>query len=603
VLAGRLMAKAKRQKTLTSLVLGVFCLASLGESFAATPLQVGGIIGGTVQNSFGVPQLGAIVQLYNRQERPVQRALTDAGGRFAFVGLVSDRYSLKVTMAAFFPAIEKDILIQPGTQSLLAVRLSSFFSTIQVSYPPLENGSLLTDDWKWVLRTATSTRPVMRFAGDLDTSQPTDASTRPSLFSETRGMLTVSAGEGGTTTGVANQADMGTAFALATSILGGNNFAVSGNLGYGSQTGVPATAFRTTYSRNMIGGSPQVSLTMRELFLPGRLAAAMAGSETALPMLRTFSGSFDDHTKISDDITLRYGVTMDNVVFLDRLNYMSPYARLTYDLGNGAELDVTFTSGNARPELAGDPVIDGDLQQDLNALGLFPRISVVNSRTQVQRGDEYEATYSRKVGSRTYSATVDHESVTNSALSVLGPVGGIAGVDILPDIFSNASILNAGKFQSWGYTGAITQKLGEHVSVTMMLGSEGALTIDNAPLVSGSPEELRTLLHEAQRHVATTRVDATVPWTKTHVVASYQWSDNDRWATPGNVYSTEPNRTMPGLNVCVHQPLPGFARRVEATADIRNMLAQGYLPVGMGSQQLILIETPRTLRGGLAFTF
>ncbi len=514
-----------------------------------------------------------------------------------------DHYSLKVTMAAFFPAIEKDILIQPGTQSLLAVHLSSFFSTIQVSYPPLENGSLLTDDWKWVLRTATSTRPVMRFAGDLDTSQPTDASTRPSVFSETRGVLTVSAGEGGTTTGVANQADMGTAFALATSILGGNNFAVSGNLGYGSQTGVPATAFRTTYSRNMIGGSPQVSLTMRELFLPGRLAAAMAGSENALPMLRTFSGSFDDHTKINDDITLRYGVTMDNVVFLDRLNYMSPYARLTYDLGNGAELDVTFTSGNARPELAGEPVVDGDLQQDLNALGLFPRISVVNSRTQVQRGNEYEATYSRKVGSRTYSATVDHESVTNSAVSVVGPVGGIAGVDILPDVFSNASILNAGNFQSWGYSGAITQKLGEHVSVTMMLGSEGALTIENAPLVSGSPEELRTLLHEAQRHVATTRVDATVPWTKTHVVASYQWSDNDRWATPGNVYSTQPNRTMPGLNVCVHQPLPGFARRVEATADIRNMLAQGYLPVGMGSQQLILIETPRMLRGGLAFTF
>jgi hypothetical protein len=60
---------------------------------------------------------------------------------------------------------------------------------------------------------------------------------------------------------------------------------------------------------------------------------------------------------------------------------------------------------------------------------------------------------------------------------------------------------------------------------------------------------------------------------------------------------------MPGLNLSVHQPLPGFARRVEATADIRNMLAQGYLSVGMGNQQLILIETPRTLRGGLAFTF
>ena len=282
---------------------------------------------------------------------------------------------------------------------------------------------------------------------------------------------------------------------------------------------------------------------------------------------------------------------------------MSPYARLTYDLGNGAELDVTFTSGNARPELAGEAVDANEFQQDLNGLGMFPRISVLNAKTQVQRGEEYEATYSKRVGSRTYSATLDRELVTNAALTVLGPAGGIAGVDILPDVFSNASILNAGNFQSWGYSGAITQKLGEYLSVTMMLGSEGALTVGNAPLVTGSPEELRSLLHEAQRHVATSRVDATVPWTKTHVVASYQWSDNDRWATPGNVYSTQPNRAMPGLNICVRQPLPGFARRVEATADLRNMLAQGYLPVGMGNQALTLIETPRTLRGGLAFTF
>jgi len=497
------MAKAKGQKTLTSLALGVFCLA--GSGFAATPLKLGGVIDGRVESGTGVPQLGAVVQLYNRQERPVQRVLTDATGKFEFVGLPPDHYSVKVTMAAFFPAIQRDILVQPGTQSLLAVHLSGFFSTIQLSYPPLQNGSLITDDWKWVLRTAASTRPIMRFAKDSAEPADSEVSTRPALFSETRGILTVSAGEGGTTTGVANQADMGTAFALATSILGSNNLAVSGNLGYGSQTGVPATAFRTTYSREAMGGSPQISLTMRELYLPGRLAAAMAGSEPALPMLRTYSGSFDDHMKLSDDITLKYGVSMDNVVFLDRLNYMSPYARLTWDLSSNSQLDITFTSGNARPELTGETFDNGDLQQDLNALGLFPRISVVNSRTQVQRGEDYEATYSHKVRSRTYSATVNHESVTNAALSVMGAVGGIAGVDILPDVFSNASILNAGNFRSWGYSGAITQQLGEHVSITMMLGGEGALTVDNAPLVTGSPEELRNLLHEAQRHVARRR--------------------------------------------------------------------------------------------------
>jgi hypothetical protein len=596
------MAKAKTQITITSLALAVFCLASPGN--AAQPLKVAGAIGGTVQNNLGVPQLGAVVVLYNGQERPIGRVLTDSGGRFQFPGLVPDRYSVKVTLAAFSPAFKRGILVQPGTQSLMAVHLSSIFSNIQLSYPPLENGSLITDDWKWVLRTATSTRPVMRFAPDQDT-QSTTGSTHAAVFSDTRGILRVSAGQSAAPTGAANEADMGTAFALATSILGSNTLQVSGNVGYGSQSGVPAAAFRTTYSHDMMGGSPQVSLTMRQLFLPGRLAAALSGSENALPMLRTMSVAFDDHIKLSDDITLHYGGTMDNVTFLDRLNYISPYARLTYDLGNGAELDFTFTSGNARPDLGGESVDESGLQTDLNALGLFPAISVYNARTEVQRGTEYEATYSRKVGSRTYSLTLDHEAVTNAALNLVGPAGGIEGVDILPNLFSpNSSILDAGNFQSWGYTGAVTQNLGPNVSVTAMYGSEGALTVYQGAVATGSPEELRGMLHEGERHAATTRVAATVPWTKTHVTASYQWTDNQRWATPGNAYSTQSFLPMPGLNVCVHQPVPGFSRHVEATVDMRNMLAQGYLPVGMVSgQRLMVIENPRILRGGLAFTF
>jgi Carboxypeptidase regulatory-like domain len=600
---GRLMSKAKTQKTLTFLALGVFCLADGRESFAATPIQVSGGISGTVKNSLGVPQLGAAVVLYNRQDHPVQRVLTNISGKFEFTGLLPDHYSVRVLMAAFFPAYQKDILVQPGMQSLMAVHLSSFLSTIQVSYPPMENGSLMTDDWKWVLRTATSTRPVMRFAGDLDT-QPADKSAHASMFSETRGILRLSAGEGGTTTGVANQADLGTAFALATSLFGSNTLQVSGNVGYGSQTGVPAAAFRTSYSREVMGGSPQVSLTMRQLFLPGRLATAMSGSENSLPMLRTMSGSFDDHTQISDAMTLRYGVTMDSVTFLDRLNFVSPYARLTYDLGNGAQLDVTFTSGNARPELAAAPAEEGDMQGDLNALGMFPRVSLRDAKTRIQRGDEYEVTYSRKAGSRTYSATVYHEAVTNTALTLVGSAGSIAGTDILPDVFSDSSIFNAGNFQSTGYTGAVTQNLGGHVSVTVMYGSVGALTAEDRDMATNSAEELRSMLHQSRRHVATTRVAATIPWTGTHVVSSYQWAADQRWATPGNSYSTQSFRPMPGLNILIRQPIPGLSRRVEATADIRNMLAQGYLPVGMaGGQRLMLVETARSLRGGLAFIF
>ncbi len=71
-------------------------------------------------------------------------------------------------------------------------------------------------------------------------------------------------------------------------------------------------------------------------------------------------------------------------------------------------------------------------------------------------------------------------------------------------------------------------------------------------------------------------------------------------------YSTDAARPEPGLNLLVRQPLPthGMPWRMEASAEVRNLLAQGYMPVTMtNGQQLILVNTPRTFRGGLAFVF
>ena len=62
-----------------------------------------------------------------------------------------------------------------------------------------------------------------------------------------------------------------------------------------------------------------------------------------------------------------------------------------------------------------------------------------------------------------------------------------------------------------------------------------------------------------------------------------------------------------GLNLYLRQLIPGLSMlpwRMEATADLRNMLAQGYLSLGtVGGQQLLLVENPRSVRGGLSFIF
>ena len=154
------------QNGVSVVLAGAVCLAGAGVGQAATPLRMAGAITGFVTDAAGVPQMGAAVLLFNRQERQFERALTDERGAFRFLGLTPDLYSVKVTLAAFVPAVKKGILVQPGMASVLNVNLNTLFSSIQFAYPPIDNGSLMSDEWKWVLRSASPTRPVLRFSGD-----------------------------------------------------------------------------------------------------------------------------------------------------------------------------------------------------------------------------------------------------------------------------------------------------------------------------------------------------------------------------------------------------------------------------------------------------
>src|ERR1035437_5227123 len=191
-----LEARTHRKGGLLGLA-GAVCVAGAGLGQAATPFRMSGAITGFVTDAAGVPQMGAAVILINRQERQFERALTDDRGAFRFLGLAPDLYSVKVTLVAFVPALPKGILVQPGMASVLNVNLNTLFSSIQFASPPTENGSLLSDEGKWVLRSASPARPVLRFNGDaVASSTHSKISRRTAVFSETRGVFKLSAGEG-----------------------------------------------------------------------------------------------------------------------------------------------------------------------------------------------------------------------------------------------------------------------------------------------------------------------------------------------------------------------------------------------------------------------
>ena len=549
--------------------------------------------------------MGASVLLLDRYDHIVKRVLTDEKGDFRFASLAPELYSIRVTLASFLPALRRSVTVQPGMRSFLAINMASVLNSIELVYSTPGQTAIMSDDWKWVLRSASATRPVLRMFPELDLGPSDRMEKTAAVFSDTRGLLQLSAGDG---PAYGNQPDLGTAFAVATSLMGANQLTFSGNLGYASHSGIPAAGFRTSFSREIGGAAPEVKLTMRQLMLPQRMGGFMPGApQDGAPVMRSMSLTMMDRMELSEVLKLEYGFSLDSVSYIDRLNYASPFARLIYELGDAGALEMAYHSGVPPAELIlGLGGADADMQQDLAAVSFFPRVSFRGGAVKVQRVQNFELGYSRTVGRRTYQVGAYRESISNAALMMSSPEGLFATGDLMPDLASKSYIFNVGRFSSIGYTAAVTQSLGQFLSATGSFGNGGVLTTDSTALSTNNPDELRGAIEAGRRYWVAARVTAEAPWTHTHITMGYRWTDYSA-LTPGHAWVTQKAFPDIGFNVRVRQPIPNFPGipgHWEATADLRNLLAQGYLPIDSADgRRLLLMQTPRSVHGGLSFIF
>jgi hypothetical protein len=347
---------------------------------------------------------------------------------------------------------------------------------------------------------------------------------------------------------------------------------------------------------------------MRQMFLPGRTSAAlMSLSGSTAPILRTLSLSVHEGNQLSESMRLEYGFSMDAVTFLDKTNYFSPFSRLIYAMTDSDELQFSYSSGVPQyGDNPGERSSERDLRNDINALALFPRISLRDSHMRVQQSQNYEMGYRRTSGSRTYTAAVFRENISNAALTIAGADGMFPAGDVLPDLFTTSSVFNAGGYQSLGYMASVTQNFGENLKLNVMYGSGDALVADRAEIPGQSPEDLRSIVRRARRQVLTPQVSYKAPWTGTELSASYQVTDRHS-VTPSHYFATQGTRAEPGLNIYFRQPIRTFSvipLHMEASADLRNLLADGYLPFSSSNgRRVILMSAPRSFRGGLSFIF
>jgi hypothetical protein len=536
--------------------------------------------------------MGATILLYDRYDNLLRRAISTDEGRFAFAGLTPDIYTVRVTLASFFPAVRRNITVLAGAENLLNVSLSAVLSTIEIA--PSGKATLMSDEWKWVLRSSQSTRPVLRI---LPYDPPPTRDTATNTYDVT-GVVRVSSGDNSVLNS-AMQQDMGTAFALEAPVYGSTKVRVSGTLGYNAASGLPSVGFRTTYVRDRDGISgPRVSLTVRQAYLP----SAMAMGTTNSPALRTVSLSTIDSVEFLDALRIEYGLSLDSITLYGRMNYISPFARATYSLGSGGVIKAAYSSGFAPTDLlTSTPRGQVDLNQDLAALAQAPKISRRENNAQVERAKNYEVAYEIVDGNRTITASGFREDVTDAVFLMTGSLDLAGAQNILPDLNSRGTVFNGGNYQRTGVSLAVTQALNDFVQFAIAGGRAGAFVADG---IEVEPGQMLSHVRQTQRPWATARVDASMPVTGTHISTGYGWTDYHALMPIHQSLTGRPYQQV-GWSISAVQPLPCMlGMRMELMAEVRNLLAQGYLTMqDSQGRKAMLTNTPRQVRGGLTFIF
>jgi len=582
-------------------------LAAILSALPACAAVVGSIAG-SVTDEHGVPQIGAAVTLLAHDGRPLRRVFTNDLGGFSIDNLFPGFYGVRITVPSFLPALKDRIRIEPGLRSFVAVQLANLFASFQLSYGDGKWRDR-AEDWKWVLRTSASTRPILRLTTPWEDKERESVLRKFSgAFGEVQGMVQVRAGDGGRVSQFGAESDMGTAFALATSMFGNNNLLVSGNLGYGSGFGAPSAGFHTSYSREMpYGTQPEVSVTIRQMFRPLQAGHALFGplNRSHGPLLQTFSLGFQDRVSLGDMVELQYGFLYDSIQFLDRLNHFSPYGKLTYKFGEGTQVVLRYASGT--PLMEHSVAGENALGRNLSALGLYPRLSLHGGRAAWQRGEHMEIAVQQELAiGGTVELAAYRDDFTNAALTTLAPAGLYTGGDILPDLFTDTASFNAGSYDTTGYRVAYSRKIHENVRASVSYGRYGVLAPQGETLSTADPRELRSMLKPVQEHSVSAQVTATLPQARTWIASAYQWGNRNAVTAP-DPFNVSGSRSLPGLNVVVRQPLPQpsyVPGKFEATAEFRNLMAEGYIPIRTADgRRLFLLQSARSFRGGVNFVF
>jgi hypothetical protein len=549
--------------------------------------SVQGILSGVVRDTTGTPQLGASVQVIPESGTSATAIgfLTNTQGIFRGEKLAPGFYTVRVTLAGFLPTLEKHVRVTANLTTLVRIQLESMFASLEQLRRAPSSTATEADDWKWVLRSASSVRPVLQWVDQDPLGTVADADSVPSEPSHGRLEFTDGARRPGSVSNL--PASPATAFAYDQQVGAASRLLLAGLVSYDGES--PAGGIATVWlPTGSLGAGPHTALVLRESKL-GDLGPSFRG-------VRLDQGG---SMALGTRAVLEYGGEYVLVGLGRSASSLRPRMELDTRLSDDWHASLIFASMPAGPE----PIetLDGEtantLAAALNELDAFPVLMWRAGRPVLESGFHEELSAERKLGPNSkLQVAAFHED--NSHVAVFGRGSNLPAADFFQDIYSNGFSYDGGSSSSWGTRAAYREKLGNDVELTALYAFAGALTPSSA---AAGP--LRELFRTAGRHSAGAKVSARVPRLGTRVTAGYQWVSGTT-LTRVDGFGEALFDMEPYLHIGVHQRLPKFGPgRWEANAECDNLLAQGYVTLNSADGRVTLMPAFRTFRGGLSLQF
>jgi len=401
---------------------------------------------------------------------------------------------------------------------------------------------------------------------------------------ELRGTLSFLAGS--PSEGFGSASDMSTGFSMEKSIFSSNTIGLRGNVGYGSSS--PATVLRASFRHKMDNGSePLFAVTMRNLPAP----------DITLHSFQALALTTADALTLGDILELKFGSELQTIQFMGRVTTFRPFGTADFHLSPDTVLEYGYAT--SEPENRLDKGFDS-APGDTNESGA--RVSMTGYSPTVEHAHHQELSLSHRIGKNNLQVAAYTDRISDPALTGIGEFSTDNG-NVLPDFYSGTFTYRGNNFHTRGMRLVLQRKLTSEVTGTLDYEYGGVLDL-------ASPNESLASVSESSlvrnRQSVAGKISGMVPKSKTLWMASYRWINGEA-LTPVDMFNASAGQADPYLNLFFRQPIPGtgfFPGHIEAIVDLRNLLAQGYVPVlGHDGHTVYLVQSARAVRGGVAFTF